>query len=203
MHFFLVFVIDMIDKHDFEDMLAESSEFDSQREELIKKSRDVLKLSKQIIYAVHRDEMKEAETLVKDMQKHLKALNEYVKKNKKMYHQGSYKVAIQEYVEAMLYYHFVCSHRLMTRAELGVETDYYLLGLCDLSGELARKAIAAASKGMYKEPFVIKEFLDAVYELMLRFDIRDGELRGKFDSIKYDLKKLEDICFELKLKEKV
>ncbi len=193
----------MITKHDFEDMLTESQEFDSQREELIKKSRDVLKLTKQTIYAVHRDDMKDAETLVKEMQKQLKTLNEYVKKNQKMYHQGSYKVAIQEYVEAMLYYHFVRDHKLMTRSELGVETDYYLLGLCDLSGELSRKAIAAASKGKYKEPFVIKDFLDSLYELLLKFDIRDGELRGKFDSIKYDLKKLEDVCFELKLKEKV
>ncbi|MBI4440665.1 hypothetical protein HY639_00715 [Candidatus Woesearchaeota archaeon] len=192
----------MLDKHDFVDMLAESKEFDSQREELIKKSRDVLKLTKQVIYAVHRDDMKEADALVREMQRQLKLLNEYVTKNKKMYHEGSYKVAIQEFVEAMLYYHFVRDKRLMTRADLGVETDYYLLGLCDLSGELVRKAIAAASKGNYKEPFVIKDFLDKIYEELLRFDIRESELRRKFDSIKYDLNKLEDVCFDLKLKAK-
>ena len=192
----------MLDKHEFADMRRVFQEFDEQREELIKKSRDVLKLTKQVIYAVHRDNMKEAETLVKEMQKQLKLLNEYVKKNQKMYHQGSYKVAIQEYVEAMLYYMYAKDRHLMTRAELGVEADYYLLGLCDLSGELARKAISAASKGKYKEPFTIKEFLDAIYEELLKFDIRDGELRSKFDGIKYDLKKLEDVCFELKIKEK-
>ncbi len=192
----------MLDKHEFADMRRVFLEFDEQREELIKKSRDVLKLTKQVIYAVHRDDMKEADALVKEMQKQLKLLNEYVKKNQKMYHQGSYKVAIQEYVEAMLYYTYAKDSHLMTRAELGVETDYYLLGLCDLSGELARKAISAASRGKYQEPFIIKDFLTSIYEELLKFDIRDGELRSKFDGIKYDLKKLEDICFELKIKEK-
>lgn len=192
----------MINKHDFSDMLKDVQDFDSQREELIKKSRDVLKLTKQVIYAVHRGDMKEAGILVKEMQKQLALLNEYVKKNQKMYHQGSYKVAIQEYVEAMLYYHFVQDNKLVTRSELGVETDYYLLGLCDLSGELVRKAISSASKGIYKYAFLIKDFIDEIYELLLKFDIREGELRGKFDSLKYDLRKLEDVCFELKIKGK-
>lgn len=192
----------MINKQDFNEMKREFQEFDEQREEVIKKSRDVLKLSKQVIYAVHRDDIKDAEALVKEMQKQLKLLNEYVRKNQKMYHQGSYKVAIQEYVEAMLYYQYAKERTLMTRSELNVETDYYLLGLCDLSGELVRKAVAAASKEKYKEPFIIKEFLTEIYEELLKFDIRDGELRGKFDSIKYDLKKLEDVCFELRIREK-
>ena len=192
----------MIDKKEFAEMRKEYQEFDIGREELIKKSRDVLKLTKQVIYAVHRDDMKEADSFVKEMQKDLHLLNEYIKKNQKMYHQGSYKVAIQEYVEAMLYYHYVQTGKLMSHVDLCVDTDYYLLGLCDLSGELVRKAISAASKGNYKEPFKVKEFIDMVYGELLKFEIRDGELRGKFDGIKYDLKKLEDVCFELKLKEK-
>lgn len=193
----------MINKHDFQDMLNEFQEHDAMRENLIKKSRDVLKLTKQVIYAVHRDDLTDAGAFVREMQKQLGLLNEYVKKNQKMYHEGSYKVAVQEYVEAMLYYHFVRDNRLMARDELGVETDYYLLGVCDLSGELVRRAIASASKGKYKEAFVIKDMLDRLYEELLKFDIRESELRRKFDSIKYDINKMEELCFELKLKEKV
>lgn len=193
----------MIDKKDFLEMDKEFHEFDKQRELLIKKSRDVLKISKRVIYSVHRDDLKEASSLVKEMQKELKELNDFVKKNSKMYHQGSYKVAVQEFVEAMLYFIFIKDNKIATRKELDVETDYYLLGLCDLSGELVRKAIHAASKENYGAAFEIRDLIDELYSILLTFDIRESELRKKFDSMKYDLKKLEDLCLELKLKQKV
>ena len=36
-----------------------------------------------------------------------------------------------------------------------------------------------------------------------RCDFRNGELRRKFDGIKYDLKKMEDLLLSLKLQGKV
>lgn len=173
--------------------------FDSQRELLIKKSRDVLKLSKQVIYAVHRSDV-QANKLVKQMKKELKELDQFVKKNPKMYHQGSYKIAVQEYVEAMLFYGYDKHKKLYTKKELGVDTDYYLLGIADLSGELVRKAILNATKGDYRSPLQAKELVSRIYAWLLQFDIRNGELRKKFDGIKYDLRKLEDLCFQLSQK---
>ncbi|MBW3015373.1 hypothetical protein KY330_03060 [Candidatus Woesearchaeota archaeon] len=193
----------MINQKEFNEMNKEYQLYDSQREELIKKSRDVLKLSKRTIYAVHRDNLKQAESLSKDMKKELKELNSYIKKNPKLYNEGSYKVAIQEYVEAMLYFGFVKDKKLYTRKELDVETDYYLLGLCDLTGELARKAISNASNERYKEVKAIKDIVSEIYEQLLSFDIRSSELRKKFDAIKYDLKRLDDLFLELKLREKL
>ena len=59
----------MLNKPDFASMRQEILAYDEQRELLIKKSRDVLKLSKQVIYAVHRDELKQAEKLIEDIKK--------------------------------------------------------------------------------------------------------------------------------------
>lgn len=193
----------MIDRKDFDLMQEEMEDFDNQREELIKKSRDVLKLSKQIIYALHRNEIDNAGSLVKEIKQQLKTLDDFIKKKPKMYHQGSYKVAVQEYVEALLFFEFMKDRKLATRKELNVDTDYYLLGLCDLSGELARKAIQAATKEDYTLTLEVKEIVEHIYNELLKFDIRESELRRKFDSIKYDLKRLEDLCLELKLKDKV
>lgn len=190
----------MLDNKEFEEMNKEFLKFDSQRELLIKKSRDVLKLSKQVIYAVHRSDLKGAEKLVKDIKKELKELNQYIEKNPKMYHQGSYKVAVQEYVEAMLFYGYEKDGKIYSKSELNVDTDYYLLGVADLSGELVRKAILDATKGNYDTPLKAKELVSEIYEWLLNFDIRESELRKKFDGIKYDLKKLEDLCFQLSLK---
>ena len=190
----------MLDKKDFTAMLKESDEFDSQRELLIKKSRDVLKLSKQLIYSVHRGDLKESEKLSKSISKELNELNSFVKKNQKMYHQGSYRVAVQEYVEAMLYYHYVKDKKILTRKDLKVDTDYYLLGIADLSGEVFRKAVHEASKGNHEIVFVIRDLVEEIYAELLKFNIRESDLRRKFDAIKYDLNKLEDLCLQLKLK---
>ena len=46
----------MIAKKDFEKMRRELGDFDNQREILIRKSRDIVKLSKKVIYSVHRNE---------------------------------------------------------------------------------------------------------------------------------------------------
>ena len=46
----------------FAKIQKEMHAYDDEREKLIKKSRDVLKLSKLIIYAVHRDEIRKDRT---------------------------------------------------------------------------------------------------------------------------------------------
>ena len=171
--------------------------YDQQREELIKKSRDVLKLSKQLIYAVHRDEISVASQLLKKIEKEKKKLESIAKLNQKLSYEGSYKVAIQEYVEAVLYYNFVKNGKLI---DLGVLPEHFILGLADLPGELVRKAVFLAGKGKVDEVIIIKDLVDELYGELLKFDFREQGLRRKFDSMKYDLRKLEDLVLDLKLK---
>ena len=182
-------------------MKAEMANFDLNREKVIKKARDVIKLSKKIIYSIHRNNIDEG--LIKEIKKEKEELEKYIKKNKGLYYEGSFKVAIQEYVEAMLYYGFVKSKKVFSRKELEVQSYYYLLGLCDLSGELVRRSIHSATAGKYKDVEVIRNLVDDIYGTLLEFNIRENELRKKFDSIKYDIKKLDDLNYDLKVKRKV
>ena len=171
--------------------------YDSVRETLIKQSRVVLKLSKQIIYAVHRDEISQAAKLIKEIEANKKKLDTIAKHNGKMACEGSYKVAIQEYVEAILYYNFVKTRKLV---ELKVVTEHFILGLADLPGELVRKAVFLAGKGQVAKVIKIKEEVDMIYGELLKFDFRNNDIRRKVDSVKYDLRKLEDLVLDLKLK---
>ena len=43
----------------------------------------------------------------------------------------------------------------------------------------------------------IKNFVEDVYGEFLKFDLRNGQLRKKSDSIKWNLKKLEEILYDL------
>ena len=166
-----------------------------QREKLIKKSRDVLKLSKLVIYALHRGE--DAAALVREIEKEKKAMDAIAKHSHKMISEGSYRVALQEYVEALLYYHFVQEGKLV---ELDVSAEMYVMGLGDLPGELGRRAVFLAGKGKVDEVLKIKDAVDMMYGELLKFDFRDNEIRRKVDAVKYELRKLEDLVLDLKLK---
>lgn len=181
----------------FAKLQKETQLYDEEREKLIKKSRDVLKLSKLVIYAVHRDEMDQAAKLTKSIEKEKKELDKIAEHSTKMLCEGSYKIAIQEYVEAILYYNFVKEGKLV---DLDVSAEHFVLGLSDLPGELVRRAVFLAGKGQVEKVIVIKDNVDQIYGELLKFDFRDNEIRRKVDAVKYELRKLEDLVLDLKLK---
>jgi len=188
-----------LDKKDFEGMRKEIETYDEKREELIRQSRDIIKLSKQIIYAVHRKEMKNAEKDLEEIKKIVVKISEKVKKDPKL-DIGSFKEGIQEYVEAAAYYYFEKENKIPKRTELNVDTEYYLLGLCDLTGELVRNAVNSGINDNTEKVIKIKEFVDELYDELMQFDLRNSELRRKVDAVKWDLKKLDDLVFGLKMR---
>jgi translin len=193
----------MLDEKDFAEMAEEYSKADSVREELIKLGRDVIKASKQIIYNTHRNDMAKAEASVKEIKKLMLKFDETAKKNEELLYSGTYRSTVQEYVEAVAYFNFIKNKKIPSRKELGVQSEPYLLGMCDLTGELVRNAIVSATADRYQEAKAIHEVVEKIFNSMMQFDFRNSELRKKFDSIKYDLKKLEDLMLQLKLKDKI
>ena len=179
----------------FTKLQKEFQEYDNEREKLIKKSRDVLKLSKLIIYAVHRDELDHAVKLIEEIEKEKKEMDKIAEHSEKMGFEGSYKIAIQEYVEAILYYNFVRTGKLI---EVKVSAEHFMLGLCDLPGELTRRAVFLAGKGDLVCVEKIRNLVDEIYGELLRFDFRDNEIRRKVDAVKYELRKMEDLLYDLK-----
>jgi len=189
----------MITKKDFEKMRRELDDFDSQREVLIRKSREIVKLSKKAVYSLHRNEIKNADGFIKQLKSEVAELVKTAKKMPMLYYSGPFKIAIQEFVEAACYHEFAKSKNIPSASELGVDTEYYLLGLCDLTGELVRKAINSAINSKYDEALLIKKFVNDLYNELMLFEFKN-ELRKKFDSIKYDLKKLDELALGIKLK---
>jgi translin len=186
----------MLNKKEFDEIRKEIERFDEKREQLIQKSRSIIQVSKQIIYSVHRGELKKAEILIKEIKKQKKEL-EKIGTNLDT---NMDRVAIQEYVEALAYYDFVKNNKIPSRASLDVSAEHYLLGLCDLPGELVRKAVAHVINKKFKEALKIKDVVSDIYGEFLKFNLRNSELRKKSDQIKWSLKKLEDIIFDAKIK---
>lgn len=182
-----------LDKKNFESMRVELKHFEEGREKTIQLSREIITTSKQIIYSVHRGEIKETESLIKTIKTKIKNLDQT-----KSFDEGLSKVALQEYAEAITYYEFIKNSKIPTAKDLCIDIESYLLGLCDLTGELGRKAVDCAINKKFKDVEKIREFVDEIYGEFLKFDLRNGELRKKSDSIKWNLKKLEDLVLSIK-----
>ena len=192
----------MLDKKDLERIKKNIDSYDSSRDSVIKTSREVIKLSKRVIYALHRNDLKgagKANTEMKAMFRKLIAAAKFPK----LKASGSYKVAVQEFVEALCFYELMKNRRIPTNNQLKLDPEFYLMGLIDLTGELVRKAINSAIKGNYSTSVEMRDLVSELYDELLLFDFSGGELRKKFDSVKYDLKKLDDLVLSLKLSDKI
>ena len=188
----------MIDKAEFAKIRDEMHILDEKREEIIQISREVINLSKQVIYATQRNDLAEAQAAIRKIRekiRNLKKVNIDVDTNIN-------SVAFQEYVEAIAFFEFVKRGKVPSRASLGVSAEDYLSGLCDLTGELVRKAIYDVIHKKFGEAGRIKELVHEIYGEFLKLHLRNGDLRKKSDSIKYNLKKLEEVMYDISLKGK-
>lgn len=188
----------MINKQEFAKIRKEIENLDKKREALIQLSREIINISKRIIYSLHRGDVKAAANYTREINKKKSLLD----KNNTFLDTNINKVAYQEYVEALAYFNFIKNKKIPTKDSLKVSTDDYLMGLCDLTGELGRKAVNEAIKKNFKKTFEIKNLVEEIYGEFLKFNLRNSELRKKSDAIKWNLQKLEDLVFDIKIKGK-
>ncbi len=190
----------MIDKKDFAGMRKELDEFDAKREAVIKKSRDILKSSKHAIYCIHRNDMAKAGQLLDSAKKDIAALKASISRVHEIESIGAFSDAMQEYVEAVCFHGYVKAGKIPGRKASGASTEDYLMGICDFTGELARMSVAAATKKDIKSVKRIKGMVDEIYGELMQFNFRNGELRKKYDSVKWNLKKIEDVFYDLSIR---
>lgn len=193
----------MIDKKAFASMRKDFEDFDSLRENLIKVSRQILKLSKAAIYDVHRSKISSAEAGLKSAKALIADAEKMVARDSCLGSVGAYGEGLEEFAEASTYLGFVKDNRLLTAKELGIDVHIYLPALCDLVGELVRKAINSCIAGDFKTALSIKDFVADIYAELMMFDFPNSPVRRKFDAVKYGLEKLENLVLDLKLKEKL
>ncbi|RJQ17235.1 hypothetical protein C4573_04250 [Candidatus Woesearchaeota archaeon] len=155
---------------------------EKEREELIQLSRELTKKSKSAIYHIHRDEIKNAEQLLKTI---------------KMKPHPLLAPAMEEYGEARLFLHFVKTQSLLPFEKLSIPAESYFCALADLTGELERRAVLLGIKKKTKDVEAIRNFIDEVMGEFMKIDLKNGDVRRKFDAIKWNLKKVEQILFEL------
>ncbi|CAI5728013.1 unnamed protein product [Peronospora effusa] len=191
--------MDLLNRQDFIDMNEEMHEYDEMREKIIKRSREILKASKQAIFALHRGDRVEALKLLSDAEKVIPELVALTEKNSSL-RDGSLASSLEEYAEAKCFYYYLDTKCLLPRQDVPiVDKNEYLGGVIDFTGELMKYAVVKATARNVEEVKRCKAMVEAISGELIQFDFRNGPLRRKFDSVKYNLRKLENTLYELSL----
>ncbi|MFA6088565.1 MAG: hypothetical protein WC755_01755 [Candidatus Woesearchaeota archaeon] len=185
---------------DFSKYAKELDEYSSFRDDLIKKARDVLKASKHLIYSIHRKDENQAKSMYDDVLNLKKELDLLAKKDPELFFEGSYSEAIQEYVEAITFYVLVNDKKLLEKPE-DVSIENYLCGICDLTGEISRFVVNHAIERKIDDVKYYHDIVNTLLGELLKFNMRNGSLRQKYDSVKYNLKNIENVLYDLSLKQ--
>lgn len=172
--------------------------YDKLREELIKASRDVQKLSKQAIFAVHRGNLKESKQKLEQSKAIAQSILERMKDSVSL-RQGAVSNCIEEWAEGMLFLEWMTSRKLLTKAELGIVNDVeYIGGLSDFTGEIGRVAVAYATNRNIEGVKEVMQTDVIVLSALAELNVT-GRYTKKVDAVAMNLRKVEDIVYELTL----
>ncbi|KAL9580912.1 MAG: hypothetical protein Q9212_004216 [Teloschistes hypoglaucus] len=81
-----------------------------------------------------------------------------------------------------------------------ITTEEYLHALISLIEELARLAVNSVTLGDYQRPLQISKFVKDLHAGFQILNLKNDALRRRSDGIKYNVKKIEDVVYDLSLR---
>ncbi|HWR00065.1 MAG TPA: hypothetical protein VN397_04450 [Candidatus Methylomirabilis sp.] len=174
---------------------------DKTRRELQAMSADILGASKRAIFATQRKDSKGSARELSTIVKSIRSAKKLVAAESRLASEGMWRAALEEYAEASLYHDAMTKGRVGKVAELPDDPDLYLGALSDLTGEMTRSAVLAATD---RKATDVKKLTVAVRDaiaFLLTLNLT-GQMRQKFDQAKQNLRKLEEVAFSLEMSSK-
>ncbi|RHZ65103.1 hypothetical protein Glove_319g12 [Diversispora epigaea] len=81
-----------------------------------------------------------------------------------------------------------------------ISIEECLHGYVTLTSELSRLAINSVTAGDYDRPLKISKFVKELYSGFQLLNLRNDLLRKRFDGIKYNIKKIEEVVYDISLR---
>jgi len=81
-----------------------------------------------------------------------------------------------------------------------LQVEDYLHGLILLINELSRLAVNMVTLGNYDAPHKINSFVKDLFSAFQLLNLKNDSLRRRFDSIKYDVKKIEEVVYDISIR---
>uniref|UniRef100_A0A1J3E6D5 Translin n=1 Tax=Noccaea caerulescens TaxID=107243 RepID=A0A1J3E6D5_NOCCA len=126
------------------------------------------------------------------------------------YH-GDWRSETQAVVSQLAFMHWLETGTLLAHTEaeeklglnsleFGLETEDYLTGICFMSNDLPRYVVNRVTAGDYDCPRKVMNFLTDLHAAFRMLNLRNDFLRKKFDSMKYDLRRVEEVYYDVKIR---
>ena len=147
---------------------------DKIREQALRSSREIIIGCRKAIQCIHQDSMRDANSAIKKASVKLQDLYNLTGNHPELYHAGFVENAAQELVEAHCLYNIMKGKDLPDPDEIKTTYSSYLLGLCDLVGELRRTALDSIREGETKEADDYLNMMEEIYDVIIRFDYPSG-----------------------------
>ncbi|KAF4526115.1 hypothetical protein B566_EDAN007609 [Ephemera danica] len=81
-----------------------------------------------------------------------------------------------------------------------LDLEDYLTGLLLLASELARFATNSVTNGDYDRPIAISKFVTELNAGFRLLNLKNDMLRKRYDALKYDVKKIEEVVYDLSIR---
>jgi len=166
-----------------------------------KLSNNIRAKSKKAIALLRRDKIKESKEIIKEVEKIFRLINKIIKKNRDLIKQNFYKEAVEEYIEAITFYNFLIKSKRKIPDFVKAGPEEIISGTCDFTGELVRRTITVGNLENLRQLLVYKKTIEKIAEVLTEVGFR-GKLRQKYDEVERNLRKIEDIIYDIKLKNK-
>ncbi|PIA26827.1 hypothetical protein AQUCO_08700008v1 [Aquilegia coerulea] len=85
-------------------------------------------------------------------------------------------------------------------SEFGLDIEDYLIGICLMSNDLPRYVVNQVTAGDYDCPRKVLKFLTDLHAAFRMLNLRNDLLRKKFDGMKYDLRRVEEVFYDVKIR---
>lgn len=126
------------------------------------------------------------------------------------YH-GDWKSETQTVVSMLTFTHWLETGKLLEHKEVeeklglngpdfNLDVEDYLVGVCFMSNELPRYVVNQVTAGDYDCPRNVLKFLTELHAAFRMLNLRNDFLRKKFDGMKYDLRKVEEVYYDVKIR---
>lgn len=85
-------------------------------------------------------------------------------------------------------------------SRLTLTTEEYLHSLISVINDFSRLAVNAVTLNDYVTPLRLSEFVKELSAGFQMLNLKNDSLRKRFDSIKYDVKKIEEVVYDISLR---
>ncbi|MEM4699732.1 MAG: hypothetical protein QXT74_02120 [Candidatus Nezhaarchaeales archaeon] len=148
------------------------------REEALRATREVARLSRHVIHCIKSAGLEEARARASELRSLVRSLNGKLASYPELYHSGLVYGALSEYAEAVLVLSIVEGGEVKGYEELEIPPVPYLQGLGDAVGELRRLVLERVREGDFEGAWRLFKAMEEVLEGLSRLDYPEALVPG-------------------------